>query len=414
MKLNLNNFYIFEIMDKTFIIDLKYKFFFSVKSSYFTEDKLIDPESVLNKAILQKRDMYSILLNESVNSVYLLVTDKCNLACEFCCIRANETKEEYNKLDYVTIKKRVIPILKQLNPRKIIVSGGEPLTNGELIPILRLIREESSSMINLQTNGTLVTSSFLEEISDVINNIEVSTAHFSNYNSLYSIARKCNSLGIGLTLSYTYQNDINSLFRIIDFVVNNNVSFVLNFITKSGSALDNNIEILKSENKIDIFKKVAQYLIEKDYCNNKIAELFFSSIPVRQSCNALGNMLSVYPDGNLYLCHSLNIPEFSAGNIFGEPSEIIENWKELISREYVKNLFEVDRDKKCVNCKYKYLCGGFCGELVYNQSVTPDACLIQKFFILYKLIVYDHKITNKENLRDFIEFSEQLDKVELF
>ena len=55
MKLNLNNFYIFEIMDRTFIIDLKYKFFFSVKSSYFTEDKLIDPESVLNKAILQKQ-----------------------------------------------------------------------------------------------------------------------------------------------------------------------------------------------------------------------------------------------------------------------------------------------------------------------------------------------------------------------
>ena len=67
---------------------------------------------------------------DRMNTVYLLITNKCNLSCEFCSVRADKHNAEH--LDSITLDvfdNRIMPLLNEIQPRRVILTGGEPLMN---------------------------------------------------------------------------------------------------------------------------------------------------------------------------------------------------------------------------------------------------------------------------------------------
>ena len=62
-----------------------------------------------------------------IRSIYYSVTGKCNLNCEFCTMNSGPNVSTKNDFTLQEIQENLIPKLKQLSPRKVIITGGEPL-----------------------------------------------------------------------------------------------------------------------------------------------------------------------------------------------------------------------------------------------------------------------------------------------
>lgn len=87
-------------------------------------------------------------MSKEIISVCYEVNKQCNLGCDYCITSDNENSE----IDY----KMIIKYIVGLNPKRIVISGGEPLLDANLIKKLSLLRELCPySYISLSTNGTV-------------------------------------------------------------------------------------------------------------------------------------------------------------------------------------------------------------------------------------------------------------------
>ena len=90
-----------------------------------------------------------------MKSISVEVTHRCNLACRHCAVSAGTIREqEYHNFDrLIELLDRVI----QLQPREIVITGGEPLVRADIIPVLEHLKENYSGYLTLMTNATLIT-----------------------------------------------------------------------------------------------------------------------------------------------------------------------------------------------------------------------------------------------------------------
>lgn len=73
----------------------------------------------------------------------------CNLDCDYCISSDNNGIKDYPYNE-------IIFFIKKLSPQRVVLSGGEPLMDKELIPKVKLLREElPDSFISLSSNATV-------------------------------------------------------------------------------------------------------------------------------------------------------------------------------------------------------------------------------------------------------------------
>lgn len=89
----------------------------------------------------------------------LVVTRRCNLSCGYC--------NEYDKSSQpvpLDIMKRVVDKLVELGTITLEVTGGEPLLNPDLMPLLRYARDRGIPRRRIITNGFLLTRDAIQEL----------------------------------------------------------------------------------------------------------------------------------------------------------------------------------------------------------------------------------------------------------
>lgn len=96
-----------------------------------------------------------------------IITD-CNLKCGFC----HRSTDNNFGASFETIKS-VTSILKELNIRKIIISGGEPFLRNDLFEILEYLKGEGF-FVDLCTNATLINDEKAAKLSKLIKEVSVS------------------------------------------------------------------------------------------------------------------------------------------------------------------------------------------------------------------------------------------------
>jgi len=86
-------------------------------------------------------------------SLRLLITEDCNLSCEYCC---NKLKESEAKFQYISFSDagKIIPMYNAL-----CISGGEPLLNKGAVHNFLLLAQHYDIPTYLYTNGLLITYS---------------------------------------------------------------------------------------------------------------------------------------------------------------------------------------------------------------------------------------------------------------
>ena len=342
-----------------------------------------------------------------MNTAYIFVTELCNLNCQFCAMRSDQKKQDLKfSMSQQMAQQKLIPLLQAIVPRKVIISGGEPLLHKDIIAIIRKLHDSLSSKIIIQTNGTMVDDYFINAVAGLITAIEISTSHYDDITVLKRSIKHFVEKNIQVTCSYMFEGDFDSLYHIIDFIANYDLGFILNFVAPTGSALDKNYKILGSEEKLFVFRKIAVYILKMGYSDKQLAEIFKTVVAPRKPCGAYGKIFAVFPDGKIYMCHSLKYKEYVIGDLLADDCKEIErNWKALLENENIKEMFRNDNIPECSRCKFMPICGGACMNDIHNK-IAYD-CTLRKIFFLYQILSYNANVTMEENLKNFLNFTDE-------
>lgn len=104
--------------------------------------------------------------------VVISITDECNLKCKHCYNEDNRVRVE-EKLEYINYE--FIKDLKELGVEQIGLTGGEPLTNWNVLNKLLKLFKENGFNVLITTNGLLLDRDKLDELkSNGVDIIQVS------------------------------------------------------------------------------------------------------------------------------------------------------------------------------------------------------------------------------------------------
>lgn len=382
-------------------------------------------EAFLNKKFGLLEETESV--TPQIRSVYYSVTGKCNLNCEFCTMNSGPNVSTENDFTLQEIQENLIPKLKQLNPRKVIITGGEPLVRKDANRIIKSFSEAfGKSKIILQSNGLLLTYEQISELADYIGILEVSIENiFENdrlqtrMEGLFAFARK---LGIQLSLSFVVDSASRKyLYDAIEICHKYEAALTTRIVALVGRATKNNKndDVLNEKNTLQVQYDIISYLIKKGYYEDTLTGCYCGSLQPKRNCGAFGNILAIHPDGTTYMCSNFKEKRYSMGNIRQKNmEEICKNLYAKIKDDSFISEFLVDRQKMCNGCKMMYFCSGPCtaeaAENRENMEQMEKKCFATRAMLKYSMFFYDSQKGVEDNLKALEQYLRTvLDKMEI-
>ena len=345
--------------------------------------------------------------HNSINTVYFMVTRLCNINCKFCAINANQNIQLNKELKLSDIRKLVIPLLREISPHKLIITGGEPFVKDKIEKIITEIHGKVDCQIVLQSNGLALKEQVLIQIAPCIKEINFSTKHmFESYEreeQLRKNIKLSQNAGLKVLLSFIYdKKNRKDLFKLLDIAAEFDLKILVNYAAPVGRARENFCSLTEMD-IIEMNLDIAEYILAHNYENKKLSGITDSIIQIRDSCGAYGKVMAIFPEGKIYMCQCLEDEKFCLGDIKNDSSEKIgRHLIEKLNQENIKKAFCVDYKENCGTCDYKYLCGGKC------QISRRSTCHLLKEMIKYQLFYKEKKESKKEELEQYITFLKNL------
>lgn len=391
-------------------------------------DYKLDESNDLVKGLID----YRILENNQDNiskkydlrTVYFAITKRCNLSCEFCSMKSNPNVSTNDDLDIKYIKDTVIPKLKNINPKSIVLTGGEPVIRPDIIELIELINNNLEyTKIILQSNGLLLNENIINELSGKIYQIEISIENIFNNNNIFEKMIKIFDLlkkrNIQMSFSFVVDNKNKKYIKeAMDLVVKYDAAFMMRLVSPAGEALYNSIDYLSDEEVVILYKEITSYIIENGYSETKLVDLVMSSIFPKKSCGAYGNVLSIYPNGEAFMCPNLCEDKFNLGNIVTDKwNDLLLNLNHKLEDLEIKNLLIVDNIKECKDCSVKYFCTGTClakRTSTDNVEWFSAGCTLTKLLLKFMIFYHDRNKSNEYNLNMLLDYiNESIKKLSL-
>ncbi len=144
---------------------------FEEKSDQIYIQKLVDNLETIK--VLTNDDDINIENEPHLESVELILTNRCNLSCRHCSANAmNVTGTDFLDTDDII---KIIDKIVACNAKNIILTGGEPLLRKDFMDIVRYINlKDKEIKITLMTNATLLTAELATEITKYISAVDIS------------------------------------------------------------------------------------------------------------------------------------------------------------------------------------------------------------------------------------------------
>ena len=328
------------------------------------EKKYID---LLKENDLYKDNFKIVLYNipieyeNKLNTVWLELTQNCNMKCIHCYEGENHTSssKQLNILEW----KNIINQLKVLSVNRVIVIGGEPCTHAGVFEILKYL---SQNKINttLFTNASLLNKEIMDY--SIENNIEIKVSLYGSNdlihdnitkvkgsfdilikNIKYLISRGKNPT-IAVTLMKENENDYENIKKMINDLGIKKYKFdVIRGVVngKQSNHIPENIKIKK--------------LVLRTEPSFKTSKILFRRNTNRNSC--WYGKLVITENGNLIPC--VFARNFILGNVFEQPL------KDLLNSEKLNKYWSINLNKieTCNICEFRFACID-CRPLAYAKN----------------------------------------------
>ena len=226
-----------------------------------------------------------------IETLYVHVTTRCNLKCDYCYI--DDSSQELPLAEWLAFLRQVA----ECPPEKITLTGGEPLLYPHLFDIARYCKTSMPSVkLRLITNGFFVTpqnASFFTVFDEVRLSVDGDEAHTDALR------------GEGCT------QIVKQALRLLG---NANVSVAasVTVVTDSDDSLEDAVHQVWRLGfhviRVHTVKRIGR---AKKY---PVTEKRQEESVLHGNCG-IGRYLNIMPDGRIYPCHALCVPEFILGTI---------------------------------------------------------------------------------------------------
>lgn len=361
-------------------------------SSFIQE--LVENKILIEENVIMETENNAI---EYPNTIWVHVTNICNLSCPFCYSDAN--KDNIYNINYMEVLE-FLEKLPEEGRKKVIISGGEPFLYKDLKKLVIGLKN-LGFIVNIITNGTCGRE-YYPEIIPLIDLLQVSidgstecinvatrgkgSLEKTLCNIQYAKELEVKDLYVSFTAS---KYNIMDLPNMPEFLFENKINHI--HITKLlpvGRGKINLVDLSPDqevyEKSIEAFKKKIQICNQKIYVIRESKEVFLEEKDKTKfltvsfagdqldtvmkgykvtGCGAGDATLSINYNGKVYPCTSLNEETECLGNIVDDNIiQIIEEGKKIAYELCVDNLPE------CKGCKLKYFCGGGCRACAQNYD----------------------------------------------
>lgn len=342
----------------------------------------------------------------------IFVTEKCNLKCKYCYEKGMDRVRD---MDIDIANKTIDFICQKIQdersdiPLNIILHGGEPLMNFELVKymhkeISKRVKEREV-IYDMTVNATILDNEKIDFICKNINNISVSVdgtkkSHdknriFPNGTGTYDIAIKNskrlldNRKDVRIRMTYSV-NTVSELYESIVKILKDgftNITPVADYMALNWKETD--IDILN-----DQISKLIN--IKKEYPNAYISLLDVKNLNTKKGC-CFGGITSfaIDIDGNLFPCAlCVGNDELKLGNVLDEnindELKLKNTIHEKVNKTKIDELVDIytSQNKECIGCTRQEFCDSTRCKII-NKMVTGDfnkpipiTCSLQKVSLL--------------------------------
>ncbi len=325
-----------------------------------------------------------------LNSIYLYLTDRCNLRCRHCWIvpdYSDGLESPNTEVDIKYIKKAVIDA-KGIGLGYVKLTGGEPFLRKDILDIIQYLWEQGIT-VDIETNGTRLNKEIAEFLKKTgVNQVSVSLdstdatqhdkfrgvkgCHRDAVNGLALLTENKINTQVIMTL---YKENVSEIEKLADLSSRMGVdSLKINPVMPTGRGkifFDSN-ENVKTDELIKLDRWIEEELLSRYsidiYFDIPIGLKSLHSIKNRRlfECNIL-TVIGILSDGTISLC---GIGETESGLNMGNivKDDICEVWEnnsilQALRREIPRNL-----DGICGRCIFKFKCRGACRACVYSMT----------------------------------------------
>lgn len=352
-----------------------------------------------------------------IRSVYFAITGKCNLKCSFCTMNSGPDVSTKEDLTLAEIENILLPQLNKFNLSKLVITGGEPLARQDITDLLRIISKNiPKHKIVLQTNGTLLNKDNIVELSKYVGVLEISIENIfgdkellNKFKENFEIAKEN---GIILSLSFVVDDQSRKyITKAIDLCQKYQAALTIRIVSLLGRAKEKKLRdlVIKKDNIIKTYLNIIDYILENNYYDSHIAKSFFSIPQVCKTCGAFGKVLSIRPNGTVFMCANFKSERYGIGNIRKEQlSSILKKLQQKMdSIDYQREFYTSNR-KRCSECSVFGFCPGPCAAVVAENGDWEEDCLYKQALIKYNLFYYNPKETVERNLKGLRDYLKRL------
>lgn len=340
-------------------------------------------------------------INYPLTSLYLYLTDQCNLNCSHCWISPRFSQHPQNGIPLDSLQK-TISEAEALGLNSVKLTGGEPLLYHQLDELLAFLASKELT-IYIETNGTLIDQKMVNSFQDAgVELISVSLDAASDKihdkirgvrgsyrRTLQGLQRLADSdmqFQIIMTLQHKNRNEIPDMILLSDKLGAD--SLKINHLLPCGRGKE---RFAKNEN-LELDELIHLYrMVEEEWLRPDIPEIIFDLPAAFRSiedikrrrlneCRIL-NILGILANGDFSICGiGQTVEELRMGNLAHD--SIAEVWQNSpILNELRQSLFSKLKGA-CGGCIFKFQCLGGCRANAY--FLTKDLCapyfLCQEYF----------------------------------
>jgi SynChlorMet cassette radical SAM/SPASM protein ScmE len=313
-------------------------------------------------------------------SVFLNLTNRCNLRCLHCSASAgNSLQDELSTGEWLALIQR----LSELKVFKVTVTGGEPLLRPDLVELLDALGQRRI-VFTINTNATLVSDELAEKLAGfrllkalgvsldgssaaVHDRLRGGQAFESATRGIESLLRHGLRVGISAVVTKLNYHDLGKMIDLARALGVGSIAFTS--LHPVGRAAEHNGNLYLSP---DERKMVGQQLAElkarhAGFVTGGLADWYqLLSRPPRRgnsprqihACSAGRDSCAIGPDGSVLACNSA--PDYVCGNI--READLAEIWHHSPQMKAVRDLSDLTSEdvEGCRVCAYRYVCATGC------------------------------------------------------
>ena len=361
---------------------------FGIANSLAREDTISFINAVRTQGYLDSPNNQLPHRIPSLTSIFLHVTDRCNLNCVHCYVK-DPCQEQKQDLPSSLIK-QLVDDLVELGGDSIIISGGEPLLHSDIKGILG--HAASKVSVWLLTNGTLIDRDWAKLLVELNIRVQISVDGSSSdvhdrirgpgsFERAIRAVRLLQEAGLSEKLNFSTTvmgQNVHDVANIISLAEELLVPFVRFAPVRSwGNAkkswLHTGLSLTPSDH--EFFYDTA--IVRQKKSRSKIhiscgLSGFMLALPEEARDDiwcTVGKQLVVDSSGSTYPCVLLMREPFCMGNVFQNSLRSMIESKEMaeLCRALVERPIKVER---CASCLWRNLCQGGCMGLALEHKGT--------------------------------------------